>query len=231
MNKNSTPLINRRIVIWLGVITLLFSTVVVIFAGVRSNASNYLDLSLVNLVAPPLNSSDWTLGNKNAKVTLIEYGDYQCPACGSYFPIVKRITNEYGDRVLFVFREFPLSLVHDDAEMAAKAAEAAGLQNKYWEMHDLLYEKQLEWSLLPFGIGLRQYLDSFASSLGLDINKFNNDMDSEVVRNKIDSDVAGAKVIHVEHTPTFFLNLKRIPNPQGYDDFKSSIDKALSLSN
>jgi protein-disulfide isomerase len=218
---------DNRFFTWFLVGFVVAATVVVIIASVVAGGKTGTD-SAINTLAAPASSADWSEGNKDAKVVVVEYGDFQCPACGIYYPTVKRLISEYGDRVLFVFREFPLYQVHDDAGIAAQAAEAAGLQGKFWEMHDLLYEKQGEWSLLPFGLGLRTYFGNLATSIGLELNKFNADIDSTVVKNKISRDIEGANAAGVAHTPTFFINNKGIDNPNGYDDFKSILDKALS---
>lgn len=175
-------------------------------------------------------ADDHTKGNAAAKVSVIEYGDFQCPACGAYEPIVQRLESEYGDRVIFVFRNFPLSHAHQNAQASAEAAEAAGLQGKYWEMHDLLYQKQAEWSKEPSVSVVANYFDKYAQSLGLDVKKFDADMRSDAVKNKIQKDVASAGAAEVDHTPTFFINLTQIQNPNGYDAFKSVIDAALASS-
>ncbi len=201
---------------------------VIVAVSVSGGSAN---AGFVSTTAPALTAADWTIGNKNAAVSVIEYGDYECPACGAYEPIWERLIKEYGDRVVFSFRNFPLTQIHTDAQVAAQAAEAAGLQGKFWEMHNLLYQNQGKWTLVPFGIGLTQYFDSQASSLGLDVTKFNKDMSSDAVNQKINADVQSANAAQVDHTPTFFINLKQIPNPGSYDEFKSAIDQALAGGN
>ena len=119
--------------------------------------------------------------------------------------------------------------MHENAELAAKFAEAAGLQGKYWEMHNILYDKQTIWSLLPLGIGVKSAFNGYASSLGLDVKKLEADIDSAQVKQKIQTDVEGGNAAQIDHTPTFFLNLKQIQNPTSYDQFKSVLDAALSV--
>ena len=196
--------------------------------GVAFNASNSQNSNFTATTVPPITASDWSQGNANAKVTLIEYGDFQCPACAAYKPILKQVIAAYGDRIQFVFRNFPLYQVHEDADLAAKTAEAAGLQGKYWEMFDMLYDKQTTWSLLPLGLGVKSAYESYASSLGLDVKKLDADIDSAQVKQKIQTDVDGGNAAQIDHTPTFFVNLKQIPNPTSYDQFKSVIDAALA---
>ncbi len=218
----------HKVMVWSVVGIVVAATAGAILFGVTSNPSAGSAFGFVPLtMAPAISSMDWSQGNKDAKVTVIEYGDFQCPACGIYYPAVKKAIASYNGQVLFVFRNFPLYRVHDDAGLAAQAAEAAGLQGKFWEMHDLLYEKQAVWSLLPFGLGVKQYFAGLASSLGLDVDKFNHDFDSKQVKDKIQSDIEGGQAAQVEHTPTFFINLKRIENPAP-NDFKSVIDKAFA---
>jgi len=179
---------------------------------------------------PPLTAADWTRGDATAKVSLIEYGDFQCPACGEYEPIVEQLTKSYGDRVLFAFRNFPLFQIHQDAMIGAQAAEAAGLQGKYWEMHDLLYAKQSVWSAEPASTVVSKYFDSYAKSLGIDVSKFDTDINSSTVTNKVQKDLASGNAAQVDHTPTFFINLKQIPNPSGLPQFQADIDAALASS-
>ena len=177
-----------------------------------------------------ITDDDHVKGKLGAKVSVIEYGDFQCPACGAYEPIVERLSAAYGDRVVFIFRNFPLHQVHQNAEAGAQAAEAAGLQGKYWEMHDLLYQKQAEWSKASAGSVVAKYFDEYAQSLGLDVKKFDADIQSDAVNNKIQKDLASAGAAEVDHTPTFFINLTQIQNPNGYDAFKSLLDAALASS-
>lgn len=176
--------------------------------------------------APAITTGDWVTGNKDAKVSVIEYGDFQCPACAAYHPMVQQMLSEYGDRIVFVFRNFPLTQ-HKNAWVSAQAAGAAGLQGKYWNMNNLLYEKQTDWGELSSG-DVKNKLDEYASSLGLDMNKFHQDMDSDAVKNKIRNDSDGGNRSQVDHTPTFFINRTQITNPSSYADLKSAIDKALA---
>lgn len=233
MNKNGGG--GQNPTIWFIVIFMIVVTMGVIVAGIMSSksaSSTNTDTSsgFVATTAPAITSTDWTEGSSTAKVSLIEYGDFQCPACGQYYPLVKQIIADYGDRVLFVFRNFPLYQVHADAGIAAQAAEAAGLQGKYWEMNNLLYEKQNEWSVVTPDAVVKKYFDGYAASLGLNVSTFDRDITSVRVMGKIQTDAAGATSAQVDHTPTFFVNLKQVQNPTSYDDFKSILDKALASS-
>jgi protein-disulfide isomerase len=145
---------------------------------------------------------DWSTGNKNAKNVMVEYGDLQCPACGAAHPYVKDMLKKYGNDMKFVFRHFPLTQ-HRNAINAAMAAEAAGVQNKFWEMHDMLYEHQNEWSELN---NPQDTFVAYAKSLKLDVNKFKSDLTNATLRSKINSQLNSGNVAGVDATPTFFLN-------------------------
>lgn len=114
--------------------------------------------------------------------------------------------------------------------ISSQAAEAAGLQGKYWEMHDMLYAKQAEWSQEPAASVVQKYFNGYAQSLGLDVTKFDSDIGSSVVTSKIQKDVDSGNAAHIDHTPTFFINLVQIPNPNSYAAFKESIDAAIASS-
>lgn len=148
---------------------------------------------------------DHVTGNKDANIVLVEYGDYQCPPCKAAYPIVKNLTTAYGDHVAFVFRNFPVSTSHPNARIAAGTAEAAGLQGKYQEMHDMLFEQQSAWS----GASLKERDSVFlgyAEQLGLDVNRFKTDIASDAVNKKITFDAALGRQVGVTGTPAFFLN-------------------------
>lgn len=211
----------RRFLMWSGIILILAGIVWLLV-----KAASLGPQSFSAGLTPEVTAADWTFGNKNAKVTLIEYGDFQCPACAAYHPIVKQLVNEYKDRVLFVARHFPLSQ-HLFALPSAYAAEAAGAQGKFWEMYDLIYENQKAWLASPNAIS--QY-ESYAATLDLDLNKYKNDAVSKVIKDKVAKDLAGGISAKIDHTPTFFINLKQIPNPQSYDEFRTKLDQALADS-
>lgn len=169
-------------------------------------------------------SVEWTKGNTESSVILVEYSDFQCPACGSYFPLVKKLMQEFDDRIKFSYRNFPLRQIHRNAEPAARAAEAAGKQGKFWEMHDLLFENQNEWSE---SMNAKSKFESYASQLGLNMDQFKTDRDSKEVGEKINKDYQSGVASRVNGTPTFFLNGKKIDNPRSYDQFKTIIIQAL----
>ncbi len=175
------------------------------------------------------NIADHVFGSTTGKTILIEYGDFQCPACGSAYPILKDLTEQYKDKLTFIFRNNPLSAIHPNARAAAAAAEAAGLQGKYWQMHDLLYEKQNEWSTASVDQRASFYIQ-YATQAGIaDINKFKTDMDSKSVNDKINFDLALGKKIPVTGTPTILLKDAQIQSDVWNDKakFQSAIEDAL----
>lgn len=222
---------SRRKELFIGASFVVIIVALMIFAGVVSSGKSSTDkAAFTGTQTSAIVADDHIKGNPAAAVSVIEYGDFQCPACAAYEPIWNKLQEAYGDKVTFVFRHFPLYQAHKNAEISAQAAEAAGLQGKFWEMHDLLYAKQSEWSKASTKSVVADYFDKYAASLGLDVKKFDTDMQSDAVKDKIQKDVAGANAAQVDHTPTFFINLTQIQNPKGYDDFKSLIDAALASS-
>ncbi len=167
---------------------------------------------------------DWIKGNKEAKVAIIEYLDFECEACGAYYPLIKRISEEYGDRVSFTARYFPLP-GHKNSMTAATAVEAAGRQGKYWEMHDTLFQDQKSWSERPKADP--KIFESYAEKIGLNMDRFKEDVASKEVKERVGRDRAAANRLGVDSTPTFFLDGKKIENPRGYEAFKSLLDDAL----
>lgn len=169
------------------------------------------------------------LGNNSKKVSLVEYGDFQCPACASFHPIIKQVVEKYKEDIEFQFRNFPLSQIHPNARAASRAAEAAGKQNKYWEMHDLLYEQQDQWSSSQNAVPI---FESYASELKLDIEKFKKDYASTEINSIINADFAEGQKLGVDSTPSFFLQGKKLnPAPTSVDEFSKVIDEAIKNSN
>lgn len=146
-------------------------------------------------------------GKGTSGVTFTEYGDYQCPYCGQYYPTVKQVTTDLGDQIKFQFRNFPLVSIHQNAFAAARAAEAAGMQNKYFEMHDLLYETQNQWST---STGASAVFDTYAQQLGLNVAQFKTDYASSKVNDLINADMAQGNKLGITGTPTFYLDGKQI---------------------
>lgn len=165
-------------------------------------------------------------GSPSSGVVLIEYGDFQCPACKQYHPIFKQLAENYKDRVTFQFRNFPLVQIHKNAFLASRAAEAADKQGKFWEMHDLLYENQQSWESVSNPTSI---FTSIASQLGLDTELFNKDMISQETNDKINADISEGKKSGANSTPTFVLNGKKLgQNPRSLEEFSKLLDEAIA---
>ncbi len=157
-----------------------------------------------------------------AKVTLVEFGDYQCPACGAAYPILKKILSEYNQQITFVFRNYPLPM-HKNAQVAANAAEAAAAQGKFWEMHDKLYENQKSWEASG---SASDVFTGFAKDLSLDTAKFQKAIDAGDYDAIIKTDQDDGTALGVNSTPTLYLNGKTLAG-YSYDEIKKAIDDAL----
>lgn len=166
-------------------------------------------------------------GRADAPVLVEEYGDFQCPPCGFLHPILKRLEGEYATQLRVVFRHYPLRSMHKHADEAARAAEAAALQGKFWQMHDLLFEKQNEWK---DAAAARPLFLTYARTLGLDLAKFTQDIDSAAIINRVMSDEAQGKTRGVSGTPTVFLNGREIPFEviTKYETFRAVIERELA---
>ncbi len=167
---------------------------------------------------PPVGERDHVEGPSTAPVTLVEYGDFECPYCGRAYPIVKWLRQQLGDRVRFVFRHFPLTEVHPHAEKAAEAAEAAGAQDKFWEMHDYLYEHQ--------GALDDEHLEEYARILSLDPGQFEHDLEQGTYRDRIRQDVESGIRSDVEGTPTFYINGERYDGSYEPEELLAAVEKA-----
>ena len=164
-------------------------------------------------------------GAKN--VTLVEYGDFQCPACGQYYPLVKALAEKYHADIFFQFRNYPLESLHQNARAGARAAEAANIQGKFWEMHDALYENQQSWSGASDPLS---FFTQYASQIGVaDITKFELDYKSAAVNSIINADLQAGQKFSITGTPTFVLDgVKLSENPSSAEAFYKLIDDAIA---
>jgi protein-disulfide isomerase len=167
----------------------------------------------------PVADRDHAQGPASAAVTLVEYGDYECPHCGAAYPIVKKLQEKLGPKLRFIFRNFPLSSMHPHAEHAAEAAEAAAAQNKFWEMHDWIFEHQdtLE----------DRDLFEAVKTLGLDSAKFLKDMKSPAFMARVKEDFRSGVRSGVNGTPTFFINGVRHDQAPGYEELLAGLQAAI----
>jgi len=199
--------------------------IVALFAGILYVSGNKKDdNSGSSTSAKPTNHIK---GNASSKVKFVEYGDFQCPYCGQYYPIVSQVVTKYQDKISFQFINLPLNQIHQNAYAGARAAEAASDQGKFWEMYDMLYQKQSEWSEAT---NANTYLNSYAQQLGLDVNKFKKDFASSAVNDRINADKEKFnKTGDQISTPTFYLNGKKI-QATSVDEFSKLIDAQLKKS-
>jgi len=158
-------------------------------------------------------------------VTLTEYGDYECPYCGQYYPVIKQVQSEYNQQIKFQFRNFPLVSIHQNAFAGARAAEAAAMQNQFWQMHDLLYQQQDQWSQAT---DPTTYFKQYAQALGLKAAQFQSDYASGKVNDLINADMAEGNKLNITGTPTFFLDGKQIQVGESVSAFESVINAAIT---
>jgi protein-disulfide isomerase len=170
----------------------------------------------------PVSARDHAEGPADAPLTLVEYGDYQCPYCGAAYPVVKRLQKKLRKKLRFVFRNFPVTQTHPYALIAAETAEAAALQGKFWEMHDLLFEQQgfLKPDIIPV----------WAKRIGLDLNKFGNDIKQDVVEQRIKEDRQSGIRSGVNGTPTFFINGTRYDGSPDYESLLEALEPEVQRS-
>lgn len=213
MNSETKTLIS------IGAVTLAILVGVIYAVSLFSNKpveQTVVDTSI--LVRPNSN----TRPAKNTKVTLVEFTDFQCPACGAAYPVVKQIIDNHKSDVTFVVRNFPLVNIHNNAFSAALAAEAAGAQGKYWQMYNKLYETQSAWSE---STDVRAVFIKYAQELKLNTEQFTKDFDEQKFKEKINKDMADGNVLRVNATPTFFINGVKFEG--SYNDLSVAIEELL----
>jgi len=167
----------------------------------------------------PVNSADHVQGPESAAITLVEYGDYECPHCGRAHPIVKRVQEHFSERLRFVFRNFPLNEMHPHAEGAAETAEFAAQHDKFWEMHDLLFENQEQ-------LG-NEFFSEVTRELKLPVAAFHQALRDGTFRDRVRGDFTGGVRSGVNGTPTFFINGKRHDGPFDFESLVSALDAVL----
>lgn len=187
----------------------------------KSTSNNSAPVEVSNLPAP--RSSDIIVGDKNAKVIITEYADFQCPACAAANPFTNQVLDEYKDKVKLVYRFFPLRNIHKNALISGQAAYAAWRLGKFSEMKNMLYENQADWENLG---DPRETFLGYAKQIELDNDKFNTLMDSEDAKNAVLNGEREALGLGLNSTPTFFIGNKKF-SPRGFEDFKKLIDEEL----
>lgn len=216
----------------------VLAAIILIFASVFAFSKNSDNKSGSSSVLS-VSSTNHVKGKGQKGVTLVEYGDFQCIGCFGYEPVIKEVVDKYSDDIYFQFRNLPLVQLHVNAFAAARAAEAAGLQNKYWEMHDVLYEPS-SWQAWTNSTNPRALFDSYAQKLGLNMEQFKQDYLSSKVNDAINADLAEfKKTRRPMATPTFFLDgtyldstkLVDQNNRPSVDKFKAVLDGEIAKKN
>ena len=173
---------------------------------------------------PVVTSKGWTKGNPAAKTVLVEFGDYQCSACGAARQTVANVLKNHENELLLVFKQYPMESIHRNSMIAAQAAEAAGRQFRFWEMHDLLFLHQRDWAEVP---DPQTFLLKYAEQLHLDLERFKQDLWNGEIRDKIYRDVLEGQFASVRSVPTFYLNGSLMPRTQSETQFEEVIADAI----
>ena len=210
----------KRTAMWILILGALIGSVFALYYYEGSSGTTAM-------VVDAVNSTDQVFGVSDSEVILIEYGDFQCPACAQYEPIVQKVRTDYADRIALVYRHFPLGQ-HKNAKITAYASEAAGKQGKFWEMHDMIYGGQNAWANLS-NDKTKDVMVKYAETIGLDLKLFEEQIDSGEIKDKVQADNDGGLKAGVNATPTFILNGKKI-QPRSYDEFKQFIEQELSAA-
>ncbi len=213
------------------IISVLVATLVLL--GIFAFASKpKVDKSIDNKIQSVDTSGAWATGPENAPVTLVEFADFECPACGQAFPVLEQILKDYNGKIRFVHKHFPLyPSPHIHSMIAAEAAEAAGAQGKFWGMHDLLFKNQDQWARpddskwdpMPF-------YEQYAQTLGLNVTDFKKFVKDNKGKDAIERDQKEGQKLGVNATPTIYINGKGSSGVPTYDDLKKQIDAILNSS-
>jgi len=171
--------------------------------------------------------TDWVIGNATSTITIVEYSDFQCPACAMFFPILEKVVTDYGDKIRFIYRNYPLPQ-HNNARPAAQAAGAAGGQGKFWEMYRMIFDTHDDWENAT---NTPTVFRGYAEKIGLDLIKYDADVNSDIVKNKIEADIKQGSNAGINATPTFYINGRKIENTGTYQGFKKLIDEAINNKN
>jgi len=185
---------------WTGGIIALVALLIIAF--IVSNQDKNIDpASFANVET--FDDSAHELGNEESDIRLIEYSDFQCPACKAAEPTIKGLVETFGDQMVFEYRHFPLSSIHPNATLAAQASEAAAIQGKFWEMHNALFEHQDAWAQ---SFNPEKYFIEYAKEIGLNVDRFRYDLDSQEVEDRVNADAQEAQSLQLPGTPSFVYN-------------------------
>ncbi len=218
-----------------GIVTLIIVAIIFgVIAAAKNKGTSPDGNGTANASTTPVtitvNDKDWIRDNPNAKVTLVEYSDFQCPACAAFESVLETFVHpKYKDDIRFVYRHFPLSQ-HQNAVPAARAAEAAGNQGKFWEMHDLLFKNQTKWSELTDSAAVTKIFMGYADELKLDLVTFATDMKSSATDRAIQADTNQGLEFGINSTPTFYLNDVKMTSFSSFEEFVNLIDAEVKKS-
>ena len=204
------------------IVTVIITIGVLVGGAYYFTQSSTQQSATVNM-SEVLSEDSFKVGNKDSKVKIAEYSDFQCPACAATQPIVKQVLAEYGDRIYFEYHHFPLAM-HNWSQVAAEAAESAGAQGKFMEYGDLLFSKQGEWSISS---DVTPLFKKYAQELGLDVNKFAEALDKRTYKDKVTTSYSRGAKLQVQATPTFFVNGVKYEGGMSLEDWKKLIDAEL----
>lgn len=215
-------MLKMKPIAWVVLAVALFGGLMWWAVSMNSKEAFAVDPALLAVVA-----DDYSIGSSTASATLVEYLDFECEACGAYFPLVKQLEKDFPNDLRVVRRYFPLP-GHRNGLTAALAVEAAARQGKYEEMHDLLFTEQKNWGEKQ--APTPEVFEGYAEQLGLDVAKFKEDVSSQSVKDRVQRDVDSGRALGNSGTPTFFLNGQKIQNPQGYEPFKALVQSVIDVS-
>lgn len=226
MNNESMGVTLKQVGFWAAIIIGITAVVAGMIWLVSLQNKSLSNPNVVVTIPNIIEADDWVKGNRNAQVTLIEYADYQCPACATYAPVVTQLAAEFGANVAFVFRHFPLPQ-HGNAVPMVYAAEAAGRQGKFWEMTSMIYANQQAWQNAK---NVEEIATEYAKTLGMDTAQFQKDFASKELRAKADEQISKNRDLDaIQYTPSFFLNGTRIA-PKSYAEFQKMVADAVAAS-
>ncbi len=172
-----------------------------------------------------VSTDDNAKGANDPRVTIVEYSDFQCPGCASTYPIIKQLVESFSEDVSLVYRHYPLRQIHSNAQLAGQAAEAAGMQGKFWDMHDVLFNTQSQWTNEA---DATEFFTKLAESIGLDLAQFATDLTSTEAVSLVNEDADDAARLRLPGTPSFFVNGTLIEHPGSYAGFKSLVEAELA---
>ena len=213
-----------RIALWGGVLLFIVALIVGMMQAVKSKDDGSGSSDKGGTVAP-ITADDQQLGENNLGIEIIEYGDYQCPACAQVHPVVKQVLEKYGDYIGLAFRHFPLRQIHQNGQIASQAVEAAGKQGKYWEMHELLFDRQSDWSKER---NPEDLFTQYAGEIGINGEQFKTDLKSNEVKDAVNADYESGVKANVSGTPAFFLNGEKVENAGTLSAWEKLIDPLIS---